>query len=170
MGLIGGVVTGALSLVNPAAGLALRGAKAVVALAKGHAKAAVIIGAGTLIVFGFLMLKSQIRHRDKTIAAQAALIKAVKAEVDRGVGKPTEATDAAVYVRAFVDNLAAVKAALARQSAALGVAHREADAHRAAAAKAGKKTAEQERRDSVRQRIADPARTTGLTVQEWGQL
>ena len=170
MGLIGGALTGVLSIVNPAAGLALRGAKAALAWAKDHANAALAIGAVLAALVGFLILKSEIRHRDRTIAAQASLIGAVKTEVDRGVGKPVQAADAPAYVRAFVDNLAAVKAALDRQSAALSAARQDADAHRADAAEAAKETGEQERRESLRHRIADPARTTGLTAQEWSQL
>lgn len=170
MGLIGGVLTGALSIISPAAGLALRGVKGLAGLVKGHGRAMLVIGATAAVIVGLLILKSEIRHRDKTIAGQAALIAAIKAQVDRGVGKPTEAADAPVYVRGFVDNLATVMTALNRQSAALGAARQEADAHSAAAAEAAQRTPEQERRVSLRQRIADPARTAGLTAQEWGQL
>jgi hypothetical protein len=170
MGLIGGVVTGAISLINPAAGLAIRGAKAALGLATRHGKAALAIGAAGAVLMGFLILRSEIRDRDKSIAAQASLIGSIKAEVDRGVGKATQAADAPAYVRGFVDNLAAVKAALDRQSAALNAARQDADAHRSAAAEAGRPTEAQERRESLRHGIADPARKTGLTAQEWSQL
>jgi hypothetical protein len=170
MGLIGGAVTGAISLMNPTAGLAIKGAKAVIGLAKRHGKAALAIGAVAAVLIGFLILRSEIRHRDKVIAAQAALTGAVKAEVDRGVGKATQAGDAPAYVRAFVDNLVTVKAALSRQSSALEVARQDAEAHRVAAAEAGRTTAAQERREALRHKIADPARTGGLSAGEWSKI
>lgn len=99
-----------------------------------------------------------------------AVLAAVKKEVDRGVGRPTPASDAPAYIRAFVDNLATVKAALGRQSAALRAAQRSAEARVAAATEAARPTPAQQQREKARQRILDPKRTTGLTAGEWSQL
>lgn len=170
MSIGGSIATGIVGIVNPAAGLALKAARGFFGFARQHWKAALAIAAGLAVVVGFLILKGEIRHRDKTIASQAALIGQVKTEVDRGVGKPTPTADAPAYIRGFVDNLRTITAALDRQSAALRVAQADADSHAAAAHEAGKPTPAQQQREAVRQKIADPARTTGLSPSEWSQL
>jgi hypothetical protein len=170
MGLIGGAVTGAISLINPAAGLAIKAARTVFGFARQHWRAALILSLALLVLIVFLILRGEIRHRDKVIASQAELLGAVKKEVDRGVGKPTESANGPAYIRNFVNNLATVTAALDRQSAALNAAEADANGHDDAAHVAGQVTPAQGQRETVRRKIADPARTTGLTIDEWGRL
>lgn len=168
MAILGSAVTALVSAVNPAAGLALSGARAALGWARRNWKAAAAIGATLALVLGFLVLRGEIRHRDKVIASQAALIAAVDKEVERGVGKPIPADDAPTYIRAFVDNLATVKAALDRQSAALEAAQQDANAHEAAAHQAAQPTQAQQQREKNRQAITQG--TGALTPQDWGKL
>ena len=170
MALFGSIASGVLSIANPAAGLALKGVRSAAAAARQNWKAAVAIGAALILCTGFLLLRGEIRHRDKIIASQASLIAAVKKEVDRGAGGSTQAADAPAYIHAFVENAGTLKSALDRQSAALRIAQQDADAHVQAAHQAGQLTPVQRERDRVRQKIEDPARTTGLTPDEWSKL
>jgi hypothetical protein len=170
MSIIGTLVTGAIGIVNPAAGLAIKAGRTFLGFAKQHWRAALFVGLDLLLLIVFFILKGEIRHRDKVIASQAEMIGAVKKEVDRGVGKATEPGDAPFYIHAFVDNVRTLDAALTRQSKALEAAKADANAHVDAAHEAAKPTAAQGDREKVRQTIADPARTTGLTADEWGKL
>lgn len=174
MGILLTIATGIVGAVNPVAGLALKGVSMVKRAASKMSPRAWLTLAGiaalAAVVIYILILHGEIRHRDKTIAGNAALISNVKKEVDRGVGKPTPAADAPTYIRGFVDNLATVTAALDRQSKALNAAKADAQAHTDAAHQAAQPTPAQGQREKVRQAIVDPARTTGLSVDEWGKL
>jgi hypothetical protein len=119
----------------------------------------------------------QARHWRKADARDAAarhqaesMLLDVTREVDRGVGQPIVASQAPFYIHRFVDNLATLKSALDRQSAALRTARQMADARRAAATVAAKATEAQRERERVRRVIVDPNRTTSLTAEEWGRL
>lgn len=168
MGILGSAAGAILTAVNPATGLALKCARIALGWARQNWKPAAVIGTILVIVLGFLILRGEIRHRDKVIASQIALIGAVNKEVDRGVGKTTPVADAPTYIRAFVDNLATVKAALDRQSAALLAAQQEANAHEAAAHQAAQPTQAQQQREKDRQAITQG--TGALTQQDWEKL
>jgi hypothetical protein len=143
-------------------------ARGAVGFVAAHWKVALpVIGAAFILVY-VLILASEVRHRDKEIASQASLIASIRNEVDRGVGKATEANDAPTYVRGFVDNLATMMAALDRQSAALKAAQGEADAHTEAAHQAAQPTPKQQLREKDRQTIVQG--TGALTPQDWEKL
>jgi hypothetical protein len=116
------------------------------------------------------ILHGEISHCDKMIASQTSLLGAVKTEVDRGVGTPTQAADAPAYIHSFVANLATATAALDRQSAALKMAEQQAANRRAAATKAAGPTPAQRQREAIRQQIVNPGRVDGLSAEEWSQL
>lgn len=100
----------------------------------------------------------------------ALVLGGVKAEVDRGVGKPTRADQAAFYVRRFVDNVVTLKRGLDREEAGIRQSAKDAVDVRAGAHLDAQLTTAERQRDRVRGKIADPARTTGLSAQEWSQL
>src|SRR6185503_4895165 len=112
MGVLGSIAEAAISIANPVAGLTIRTMRGFLALARRNWKEALGLAAALIVVVGFFILRGEVRHRDKIIADQAKTIAAVKGEVDRGVGKPTHAADAPIYIRGFVDNLRTVQAAL----------------------------------------------------------
>jgi hypothetical protein len=117
------------------------------------------------------------RHWKKQDARDAAgkhelalILGGVKAEVDRGVGRPTRADQAAFYIRRFVDNVVTLKRINEREEAGIRQSAKDAADTRAGAHHDAQPTAVERGRDKLRLKITDPARATGLSADEWNQL
>lgn len=128
----------------------------------------VVIAAAAVVYI--LILRGDLRHERKINGQQAALITAVKREVDLGVGKPTEAADAPFYIKRFVGNVLLLDRKLGEQNKALAIAKDDANRHDDDAHAASQPTQAQGQRQRLRATIADPHRTTGLSADEWGKL
>lgn len=184
MTILGTIATAAVGILVPGAGIfgIVRrfGAKLVFGKVAGGLKSAggfiatnwkplAIIAVIAAAVIYVLILRGDLRHRDKIIAAQGVTLGAIKKEVDRGVGQPTQAVNAPAYIRNFVDNLATVTAALDRQTTALNAAKADANAHDDGAHQAAQPTPDERQRDKIRQQLKDPARVDGADT-DWGRL
>ncbi|HEY1605637.1 MAG TPA: hypothetical protein VGF77_08550 [Allosphingosinicella sp.] len=166
-----GGIGAVIAFIPGAAAAAAKLASAAVSFVVGlpWAKIWWIVPLGAALIFA-LIERGDARHWKKVSEGRGALIAAVTAEVDRGINGKSKPVDAPAYIRAFVDNVRTLDAALTRQTAALNAAKADANAHVAAAHDAAQPTQAQQQREAVRAKIVDPARTTGLTAEEWGKL
>jgi hypothetical protein len=159
----------ALVLIPGAAAAAARMASAAVSFIVGlpWAKIWWIIPLGAAVVFA-LIERGDAQHWKKSDADHVALIADVKREVDRGVGQPTRAEQAPIWIHRFVDNVNVLDAANRRQNAAAQRSHVDAVHALAEAHTAGGTTAPQREREKDRQAIVKG--TGALTAADWGKL
>lgn len=122
-------------------------------------------------VFALLWViqKGEAQHWKKSDTGHVALIAAVKAEVDRGVGQNTRADQAPIWIRKFVANVWLWKGVADRQRDAAIAEHQDADKARAAAHQGAQPTADEKERDRIRKQLENPARVDGADT-DWGKL
>lgn len=132
----------------------------------------IAIGIGALALIGFLAWVNGLRtERNELRAWRDEIVVVVQSEVPPDRRKSVTAKTAGDEIHWLGREYRTHKAALERQSEQLRIAESKTEAAQESATVAARRAVESDKaRKAVRDHLTAPARSGGLTADEWGQL